>query len=100
MKTTRRVMESAGYRPPKVERKPHDQRYEAVRPNHLWHLDFVHKNINQANTFTLILIDDRSRCVVGHGVDDAERANMVLETFEQAVERHGKPGALQCLPVL
>ena len=53
--TARRVMEEAGYRPPKVERKPHDQRYEATRPNHLWHLDFVQRNIHRSNTFTLIL---------------------------------------------
>lgn len=89
--TTRRVMEDAGYRPPKVQREPHNQRYEAVRPNHLWHLDFVKRYINRSTTFTLILIDDRSRYVVGHGVDDAERAAVVIETFEQAVEKHGRP---------
>jgi len=89
--TTRRVMEDAGYRPPKVERTPHEQRFEAVRPNHLWHLDFVHRHINRASTFTLILIDDQSRFVPGHGVDDAERADMVVRTFEEAVERHGRP---------
>lgn len=90
--TVRRVMEEAGYRPPKVERKPHDQRFEAARPNHLWHLDFVQRNIHRANTFTLILIDDYSRYVVGHGVDEgAERADFVIATFEDAVARHGKP---------
>lgn len=90
--TARRVMEDAGYRPPKVKREPHDQRYEAVRPNHLWHLDFVHRHINRASTFTLILIDDHSRYVVGHGVDEgAERADMVIKTFEEAVARHGRP---------
>ena len=89
--TVRRVMQDAGYRPPKVERKPHDERFEAVRPNHLWHLDFVHRNIHRANTFTLILIDDHSRFVVGHGVDEAERADFVIAAFEEAVERHGKP---------
>jgi transposase InsO family protein len=89
--TARRVMEDHGYRPPKIKREPHDQSYEAVRPNHLWHLDFVHRNINRSSTFTLILIDDCSRYVVGHGVDDAERAAMVIETFEEAVERHGRP---------
>lgn len=89
--TTRRVMEDAGYRPPKVKREPHDKDYEAVRPNHLWHLDFVHRNINRANTFTLILIDDYSRFVVGEGVCDAERAEMVIQTFEEAVRRHGRP---------
>jgi transposase-like protein len=94
VQTVRRVMEDAGYRPPKVKREPHHQRYEAVRPNHLWHLDFVHRHINRATTFTLILIDDHSRFVVGHGVDDAERAAMVIETFEEAVRRHGKPEAV------
>jgi transposase len=90
--TARRVMEEAGYRPPKVERKPHDQRFEAVRPNHMWHLDFVQRNINRANTFTLIVIDDHSRYVVGHGVDEgAERADFVIAAFEEAVARHGRP---------
>ena len=89
--TVRRVMEEDGYRPPKVRRTPHDKRFEAVRPNHLWHLDFVHRYINRSSTFTLILLDDCSRFVVGHGVDDAERADMVIQTFERAVERHGRP---------
>ncbi len=91
VQTVRRVMESVGYRPPKVERVKHDKRFEAVRPNHMWHLDFVQRYINRASVFTLILIDDHSRYVVGHGVDDAERANMVISTFEDAVARHGKP---------
>lgn len=89
--TVRRVMEDAGYRPPKVERQKHDRRYEAVRPNHLWHLDFVQRYIGKTSTFTLIVIDDCSRFVVGHGVDDAERADMVIQSFEQAVEKHGRP---------
>ena len=89
--TVRRVMEDAGYRPPKVERQKHSRRYEAVRPNHMWHLDFVQRYIGKSSTFTLILIDDCSRFVVGHGVDDAERADMVIDTFEQAVARHGRP---------
>jgi putative transposase len=89
--TARLVMEEAGYRPPKIERQKHNRRYEAVRPNHLWHLDFVQRFIGKVSTFTLILIDDCSRYVVGHGVDDAERAELVLQTFEQAVEQHGRP---------
>jgi transposase InsO family protein len=89
--TARRVMEDAGYRPPKIKREPHDERFEAVRPNHLWHLDYVHRHINRAETHTLILIDDCARFVTGHGVDDVERAEMVISTFEDAVARHGKP---------
>ena len=89
--TVREVMIADGYRPPKVKRTGHSERYEAVRPNHLWHLDFVHRYIHRSNTFTLILIDDHSRYVVGHEVDDAERADLVLDTFERAVARHGRP---------
>ena len=89
--TVRRVMEDAGYRPPKVRRQEHNKRFEAVRPNHIWHLDFVHRWIGRASTFTLIIIDDCSRFVVGHGVDDAERADLVISTFEEAAEKHGKP---------
>ncbi len=92
--TVRRVMEEAGYRPPRVKRTNHDRRYESLRPNHLWHLDFVHRYVNRAKTFTLILIDDHSRFVVGHGVDDAERADLVIETFTEAVQRHGRPEAV------
>jgi transposase InsO family protein len=89
--TVRRVMEDAGYRPPKVVRQNHDDRYESVRPNHMWHCDYVQRYINHTPTFTLIFIDDYSRYVVGYGVDDAERADMVIATFEEAVQRHGKP---------
>jgi transposase InsO family protein len=55
---------------------------------------FVQRYINRTSTFTLILIDDHSRFVVGHGVDDAERADMVTETFTEAVQRHGRPEAV------
>lgn len=89
--TVRRIMEDAGYRPPKVNRQEHTKSFEAVRPNHMWHLDFVHRYIGRAPTFTLIIIDDCSRYVTGHGVDEAERADMVINAFEEAVEQHGKP---------
>ena len=91
--TVRRVMLDAGYRPPKRKTREHDQRYEAVRPNHIWHLDFLSRYIHRAKTFTLLLLDDCSRFVLGHGVDDAERADVVIETFERAVG-HGKPEAV------
>lgn len=91
VQTTRRVMEDAGYRPEKVERREHDQRYESLRPNHLWHLDFVHRHIHAESAFTLILLDDYSRFVTGFGVDDAERVDTVMEVFEEATTRHGRP---------
>ena len=29
-----------------------DQRFVAIRPDHIWHLDFLHHHINRASTFT------------------------------------------------
>lgn len=92
--TVRRVMEGAGYRPPKVERREHNEDYEAVRPGQLWHMDFLHRYIHGQNTFLLALIDDYSRFVTGWALDDAERADAVITAFEGAVRRYGKPEAV------
>lgn len=89
--TVTRVMEEAGWRPRKVRRDPHDDRFEAVRPNQLWHLDFLHRNINKSSVFTLVILDDYSRYAVGSGLDDAERADLVIDAFQAAVDRHGRP---------
>lgn len=92
--TVRRVMIDAGYRPPRTERRDHEGAYEAVRPNQLWHLDFVHRHIHKQPVFVLALIDDFSRYVTGWAMDDAERADAVIDAFEAAVQRHGKPEAV------
>ncbi len=94
VQTVRRVMEEAGYRPPKTERKDHMGVYEALRPNQLWHLDFVHRHIHQQKVFILALLDDYSRFVTGWALDDAERADAVIASFEAAVARYGRPEAL------
>ena len=45
--TVRCVLEEHGYVTPKTRRESgHDQRYEAVRPHQMWHLDFLHRHIN------------------------------------------------------
>jgi transposase InsO family protein len=90
--TVRRVMEEAGYQPPKVKReRVPDDRYEAVRPNQLWHLDFFHRFVHKQEVFILLLVDDYSRFLVGHAVWEVERAEAVLRAFESAVARHGRP---------
>lgn len=94
VQTVRRVMEDNGYLPPKVERRDHTGRYEAVRPNQLWHLDFLHRHIHKQPVFLFAMIDDFSRFVPGWAIDDAERADCVISAFEQAVERYGKPEAI------
>lgn len=90
--TVRCVLEENGYVTPKVRRQPdHDQRYEAVRPNHLWHLDFLHRHIHKQKIYALIILDDFSRFIVGGALWDGERVAAVQETFLAAVNRHGKP---------
>lgn len=90
--TVRRVMEDDGYLPPKVRKRTvHDQRYEAVRPNQLWHLDFVHRYVNKLHIYILLLLDDYSRFIVGAEIWEGERVDRVIETFESAVSRHGRP---------
>lgn len=90
--TVRCVLEEHGYVTPKVRRKEgHDQRFEAVRPNQMWHLDFLHRYINKQKIYILILLDDFSRFIVGGAIWDGERVGAVMETFESAVTRYGRP---------
>ena len=90
--TVRCVLEENGYVTPKVRREPaHDQRYEAVRPNHLWHLDFLHRYVHKQKIYVLLVLDDYSRFIVGGALWDGERVAAVQETFLAAVNRHGKP---------
>ena len=90
--TVRCVLEEHGYVTPKVRRDAeHDQRYEAVRPNQLWHLDFLHRHINKQKVYILVVLDDFSRFIVGGALWDGERVAAVQETFSAAVSRHGKP---------
>lgn len=93
--TVRVTMEEHGYVPPKVRKKEvHDERYEAVRPNQMWHADFLHRYINRLPVYVLLLIDDFSRFIVGWELWDAERVAAVIETFERAVARHGRPESM------
>src|SRR3990172_4091238 len=65
----------------------------------MWHLDFVHRHVHRSSTFTLILIDDHSRYVVGHGVDEVERADMVENSGRRLrALRRLRPAATACAP--
>ena len=92
VRTVRMVMEEHGYVTPKVRRtEAHDRRYEAVRPNQLWHMDFLQRHINKQKISVLFLVDDFSRYIPGFAVWDEDRSEAVFECFESAVARHGKP---------
>lgn len=93
--TTRQVMEDHGYIAPRRRQTSaeDEDRYEAVRPNQIWHLDFLHRHIHKQRVYLLLIIDDFSRYAVGGALWDGERVSAVIETFEGAVARHGRPEA-------
>jgi transposase InsO family protein len=62
-----------------------------VRPNHLWHADFLHRYVHKQQVYVLLIIDDYSRFIVGGAIWDGERTAAAQETFLNAVNRHGKP---------
>ena len=86
--TVRRVMMENGYVPPKIKhRAVHDQRYEAIRPNALWHLDFFSRYINKKQIFVLLEemeLDQLIADVPEHnGKIEVLNANVQKELFNQ-----------------
>jgi transposase InsO family protein len=92
--TVRAVMEEHGYVHPKVRRKEHTGSYEAVRPLQLCHLDFYHFHVHRQPQCLLFILDDFSRFITGWTLLKSEHADGVIEAFESAVARYGKPEAL------
>ena len=89
--TVRHVIEEQGYIPPTLKRKEHVGRYEADRPRELYHLDFYHFYVHKQKQCVLFIEDDYSRFIAGWAMAPAERADPVIESFDQAVRRYGRP---------
>jgi transposase InsO family protein len=92
--TVRAIMEEHGYVQPRTRRKEHTGEYEAVRPLQLYHLDFVHFYVHRQKQCMLLMVDDYSRFIPGWTLLKSEHADGVIEAFEIAVERYGKPEAV------
>ena len=89
--TVRHVIEENGYLPPSLKRKEHVGRYEAARPRELYHLDFYHFYCHKQKQCVLFIEDDHSRFIAGWAMVPVEAADPVIESFERAVERYGRP---------
>lgn len=89
--TARHVMEEHGYLPPKLRRKEHVGRYEAGRPRELYHLDFYHFYVHKQKQCVLFIEDDYSRFIAGWAMVPTEQADPVIESFDLAVQRYGRP---------
>ena len=89
--TVRKILEENGYTPHKAAVKEVEiNRYEAVRPLEIVHMDFKHFYINKAKVYLLLLQDDFSRFLCGHQMTDSENMKSVIEVFEGCVNRYGK----------
>ncbi len=89
--TVRHVMEENGYLPPTLKRKEHVGRYEAGRPRELYHLDFYHFYVHKQKQCVLFIEDDYSRFIAGWAMAPTEKADPVIESFDLAVQRYGRP---------
>lgn len=92
--TVRAIMEEHGYVQPKARRKEHPGEYEAVRPLQLYHLDFVHFFVHRQKQCMLLMLDDYSRFIAGWTLLESEHADGVIDAFEAAVTRYGRPEAV------
>jgi transposase InsO family protein len=89
--TVRHVMEENGYLPPTLKRKEHVGRYEAGRPRELYHLDFYHFYVHKQKQCVLFIEDDYSRFIANWAMVPTEKADPVIESFDLAVQRYGRP---------
>lgn len=89
--TVRTVMEEHGYVQPKLRRKEHPGRYEAVRPLQLVHMDFVHFHVHAQRQALLLIVDDYSRYITGFELLPSEKSDGAIRAFEESVTRYGKP---------
>lgn len=90
----RKVMEQHGWVAPytKKSRLNDDlRRYEAVRKNYMWHLDFKHHYINNTKVAILLAQDDYSRFLVGHSFGQNENADIVIAMIQESIALYGRP---------
>lgn len=92
--SVRKVMEDQGWISSYSRRvKVNDEvrRYESIRRNHLWHVDFKHFFINKCKAYLLFIEDDHSRFITGHCFADGERVEAIIDTLQESTNRHGLP---------
>lgn len=92
--SVRIVMEEHGYVQPKLRRKEHPGRYEAVRPLQLVHMDFVHLHVHAQRQALLFIVDDYSRFITGFELLPSEKSDGAIRALEESISRYGKPEAV------
>jgi transposase InsO family protein len=98
IKAINRVLRGNGYEPVyrgSRPKGPEPIRFEAPRRNALWQIDYAEVRVGAGRMHLVIVLDDFSRFVVGHGLCDSPSAESAIHVIRQAVVRHGKPEAIR-----
>ena len=93
-KAITRVLVENGYEKKKRIGTGELQRFEAERPNKMWQLDILDFWIGKCRVFVMLMIDDYSRFVVGHGIFTEATMSHAITVLRRAVSRYGKPESL------
>ena len=64
------------------------------RPNQVWALDISYMPLNRGYVYLLVIIDWKTRCVLGWSLSNTMEAAWVVETLSDTVDRYGKPEIL------
>lgn len=98
--SVKRVVDQAGLpreEAPKPRRKAKPaRRFERARPGELWQTDITYLDVpwRKQPLYLIVFLDDHSRYVVGWGLYPHQRQEIVLEPFQEACARLGKPKEL------
>ena len=87
-----RICQSILLTPKKPKKKEKIRsRYLVNQVNGAWHGDIHYIILNQEQKYLFTLIDDRSRFIVGWGLGEHKNSELVLNTFQKAVEQYTTP---------
>lgn len=95
--TIRRRLIAAGLVEPNPKKKPKRKfiRFAADLPNETWQSDFTHIWLaNRTDTETITWLDDHSRYALHVSCHRRVTGNIVLDTFNRTVDKHGMPASV------
>jgi putative transposase len=79
----------------KKRRKSSDKirRFERARPMQLWQSDITQLSVGQHSmrVYLTVFMDDHSRYIVGWRLQSRQTADLVIDTFKEAMIKFGKP---------
>jgi putative transposase len=92
IRSIRTIMEANGYSPRKKKKeKTECLRFEASRPLELCQMDILEFHINKLRVYLILLMDDRSRFILGWKLLEKTSSDEVTDLVAKAVNRYGKP---------